>query len=369
MKLSFNRQAMLPVLSNVVSVVSTRSQKEIMQHVYCEVKDDALFITAADDSIELSSFVVIDPTLNTENGHFTLPAKKVLDICRMGLGEDIKLTIENQTTKLQCGRNRSTLQGLDPTMHPKMMFENSTLALELNAEELLKAISSVEFSMARNDARYFLNGMKFEFNAEEQKMLSVGTDGHRLALCEIKSENPISEANFILPANAVLKLKSLLKGEKGTVKISMNANTAKFELSHIQMITKLVDGRYPDYRRVLPRNTLHHYTINREAFKSVLQRVSIFSEDKFKGVRLTFENNEVKIATKSQTEDSEETLDVQVKAGGNLEIGLNISYVLDILNALQGEEILFEAVDSSSQVKITEVGNENNTYIVMPMRL
>lgn len=375
-EIQLNRNALTPILSQVANIIG-RSDKEIMQHIHCSVNGNSISFTAVNESMQMVATMALSNS--TPDCAFTLPAKRFLDMVRMGQNDEIKLIVDGNVVKIRCGRNNSTLASLDEKSYPVLPFEESETKMVLPAQVLLDAIQSTDFSMAKNDARYFLNGVKMEFNNEEKSLKTIATDGHRLAYRSIKVEKEFESLDIILPSTAINKLKSLLKAEKGDVEltISRGGNNIHFKFTDYSLYSKLVDGRFPDYRRVIPRVTNMEFLVEREEFKNMLQRIKVFSAQEFAAASFIFNGNEltVKSVNRQSADSSEETMAVELKtedSNGSIEIGLNLSYVLDIATHLTSDKLLFKVMDQSSPVMmIPEVQeeSEDTKYIVMPMRI
>lgn len=375
-EIQLDRNALTPILSQVANIIG-RSDKEIMQHIHCSVNGNAISFTAVNESMQMVATMALSNS--TPDCAFTLPAKRFLDMVRMGQNDEIKLTVDGNVVKIRCGRNNSTLASLDEKSYPVLPFEESETKMVLPAQVLLDAIQSTDFSMAKNDARYFLNGVKMEFNNEEKSLKTIATDGHRLAYRSIKVEKEFESLDIILPSTAISKLKSLLKAEKGDVEltISRGGNNIHFKFTDYSLYSKLVDGRFPDYRRVIPRVTNMEFLVEREEFKNMLQRIKVFSAQEFAAANFVFNGNEltVKSVNRQSADSSEETMTVELKtenSDGSIEIGLNLSYVLDIATHLTGDKLLFKIMDRTSPVMMipeSQEESEDTKYIVMPMRI
>lgn len=375
-EIQLDRNALTPILSQVANIIG-RSDKEIMQHIHCSVNGNSISFTAVNESMQMVATMALSNS--TPDCAFTLPAKRFLDMVRMGQNDEIKLIVDGNVVKIRCGRNNSTLASLDEKSYPVLPFEESETKMVLPAQVLLDAIQSTDFSMAKNDARYFLNGVKMEFNNEEKSLKTIATDGHRLAYRSIKVEKEFESLDIILPSTAISKLKSLLKAEKSDVEltISRGGNNIHFKFTDYSLYSKLVDGRFPDYRRVIPRVTNMEFLVEREEFKNMLQRIKVFSAQEFAAANFVFNGNEltVKSVNRQSADSSEETMTVELKtenSDGSIEIGLNLSYVLDIATHLTSDKLLFKVMDQSSPVMmIPEVQeeSEDTKYIVMPMRI
>lgn len=375
-EIQLDRNALTPILSQVANIIG-RSDKEIMQHIHCSVNGNSISFTAVNESMQMVATMALSNS--TPDCAFTLPAKRFLDMVRMGQNDEIKLIVDGNVVKIRCGRNNSTLASLDEKSYPVLPFEESETKMVLPAQVLLDAIQSTDFSMAKNDARYFLNGVKMEFNNEEKSLKTIATDGHRLAYRSIKVEKEFESLDIILPSTAISKLKSLLKAEKGDVEltISRGGNNIHFKFTDYSLYSKLVDGRFPDYRRVIPRVTNIEFLVEREEFKNMLQRIKVFSAQEFAAANFVFNGNEltVKSVNRQSADSSEETMTVELKtenSDGSIEIGLNLSYVLDIATHLTGDKLLFKIMDRTSPVMMipeSQEESEDTKYIVMPMRI
>lgn len=375
-EIQLDRNALTPILSQVANIIG-RSDKEIMQHIHCSVNGNSISFTAVNESMQMVATMALSNS--TPDCAFTLPAKRFLDMVRMGQNDEIKLIVDGNVVKIRCGRNNSTLASLDEKSYPVLPFEESETKMVLPAQVLLDAIQSTDFSMAKNDARYFLNGVKMEFNNEEKSLKTIATDGHRLAYRSIKVEKEFESLGIILPSTAISKLKSLLKAEKGDVDltISRGGNNIHFKFTDYSLYSKLVDGRFPDYRRVIPRVTNMEFLVEREEFKNMLQRIKVFSAQEFAAANFVFNGNEltVKSVNRQSADSSEETMTVELKtenSDGSIEIGLNLSYVLDIATHLTGDKLLFKIMDRTSPVMMipeSQEESEDTKYIVMPMRI
>lgn len=375
-EIQLDRNALTPILSQVANIIG-RSDKEIMQHIHCSVNGNSISFTAVNESMQMVATMALSNS--TPDCAFTLPAKRFLDMVRMGQNDEIKLIVDGNVVKIRCGRNNSTLASLDEKSYPVLPFEESETKMVLSAQVLLDAIQSTDFSMAKNDARYFLNGVKMEFDNEEKSLKTIATDGHRLAYRSIKVEKEFESLGIILPSTAISKLKSLLKSEKGDVELTIgrSGNNIHFKFTDYSLYSKLVDGRFPDYRRVIPRVTNMEFLVEREEFKNMLQRIKVFSAQEFAAANFVFNGNEltVKSVNRQSADSSEETMTVELKTednSGSIEIGLNLSYVLDIATHLTGDKLLFKIMDRTSPVMMipeSQEESEDTKYIVMPMRI
>lgn len=302
-----------------------------------------------------------------EAGAITVPARKFLDICR-GLpdGAEISFTLESDRVLVRSGRSRFSLSTLPASDYPNLDDWKSDVEFTLPQATLKRLIEATQFSMAHQDVRYYLNGMMFETEGEELR--TVATDGHRLAVCSMPVGQKLPPHDVIVPRKGVLELLRLLDNTND-VRLQIGSNNIRAHVGDFIFTSKLVDGRFPDYRRVLPKNPDKTLEANCDELKQAFSRAAILSNEKFRGVRLHLNENQLKItANNPEQEEAEEILDVRY-GGTDLEIGFNVSYVLDVLNALKCEEVRMLLTDSVSSVQLEDCDDVSAAYVVMPMRL
>ncbi len=367
MKFSLSRESLLKPLLLVSGAVERKSTLPILSNILFDVSENRLTLTATDLELEM---VASASVMNQgEDGKLTIPAKKLLDICK-SLPEDSELIFEtNDETVIICsGRSRYSLSTLPATDFPNIEEWKGDVEFRINKSDLLRLIESTHFSMANQDVRYYLNGMSIE--TEGQEIRSVATDGHRLAICKIADESlALPSRQVIVPRKGILEIIRLLDPVEEEIQVYLGSNHIRIIDNEYSFTSKLVDGRFPDYRRVLPRNGDKVLETNKDELKQVLSRASILSNEKFKGVRLNFNASELKItANNPEQEQAEEVIEVNFPYE-DLEIGFNVSYVLDVLNAIKDQEVKFTLADANSSVVIEGIGENEALYVVMPMRL
>jgi DNA polymerase-3 subunit beta len=367
MQFSISREAFLRPLQLVVSsVAGGRPALPIMGNILIEVKDNLLSLTGTDLEVELITQInLVQPS---QDGQITVPARKLLDICR-GLSEPCEITfqVKDDRVTVRSGRSRYLLSSLPAADFPNIESWQSLLEFTVAQAEFKKLIEFTQFAMASQDVRYYLNGMYFE--ASGQTLRSVATDGHRLASCSISLTGSIDEQSVIVPRKGVIELVKLLDNDQANVTIQIGQNNLRAIIDGFIFTTKLVDGRFPDYRRVIPRNGDKELLSNREALKQAFSRAAILSNEKFRGVRLTLSENLLQItANNPEREEAEEYLDVDYQSA-NLEIGFNVSYVLDVLNTLKSEQVKITFSSSDHSALIESVDSDDSLYVLMPMRL
>ena len=367
MKFSLNREALLKPLLLVSGAVERKSTLPILGNILFEVSGQSLTLTATDLELEMVSYAEVDN--QAEDGKLTIPARKLLDICK-SLPEQSIITFhtENEVIKISTGRSKYSLSTLPATDFPNIEEWKGDVEFKLLKSELLRLIESTHFSMANQDVRYYLNGMSIE--SENNEIRSVATDGHRLAICKIANDSlSLPARQVIVPRKGILEIIRLLDPVDDEIQVFLGSNHIRIIDTEFSFTSKLVDGRFPDYRRVLPRNGDKVLETDRDTLRQVLSRASILSNEKFKGVRLNFANGELLItANNPEQEQAEEVLEVNFPYG-ELEIGFNVNYILDVLNAVKDQVIKFTLSDANSSVVIEGGENSEALYVVMPMRL
>ncbi|WP_448212318.1 DNA polymerase III subunit beta [Colwellia sp. MEBiC06753] len=367
MKFSLNRESLLKPLLLVSGAVERKSTLPILSNILFDISEQSLTLTATDLELEMVAHAVIEN--HGENGKLTIPAKKLLDICK-SLPEDSMLTFETsgETIIISTGRSKYSLSTLPASDFPNIEEWQGDVEFKIRKNDLLRLIESTHFSMANQDVRYYLNGMSVE--TEGNEIRSVATDGHRLAICKISdSELNLPTRQVIVPRKGILEIIRLLDPVDEEVQVFLGSNHIRIIDSEFSFTSKLVDGRFPDYRRVLPRNGDKVLETDKELLRQVLSRASILSNEKFKGVRLNFTEGELKItANNPEQEQAEEVLEINFPYD-DLEIGFNVSYVLDVLNAVKDSAVKFTLADANSSVVIEGSEVSEAIYVVMPMRL
>ncbi|MGJ8692911.1 MAG: DNA polymerase III subunit beta [Thalassotalea sp.] len=367
MKFSLNRELLLKPLLLVSGAVERKSTLPILSNVLLEVSGQSLTLTATDLELEMVAYSEIEN--QGDDGKITIPARKLLDICKsLPDGSMLTFESENDTVKISTGRSKYSLSSLPATDFPNIEQWQGDVEFKLTKAELLRLIESTHFSMANQDVRYYLNGMSIE--TEGNEIRSVATDGHRLAICKISNEQlTLPARQVIVPRKGILEIIRLLDPVDEEIQIYLGSNHIRIIDQAFSFTSKLVDGRFPDYRRVLPRNGDKIFETSKEQLKQVLSRASILSNEKFKGVRLNFDPTELKItANNPEQEQAEEVIEINFPYEA-IEVGFNVSYVLDVLNAVKDEAVKFTLADANSSVVIEGASSSEALYVVMPMRL
>ena len=367
MQITISREQFLKPLMQVSGAIERKHTLPILSNVLLEIKDGVLAMTGTDLEIELvASSHLENPA---EDAKLTLPAKKLLDICKsLPDGSELTFSMQEHQVLLTSGKSRFSLTTLAAEDFPNLEQWDGEVEFKTTRLELRRLLESTHFSMANQDVRYYLNGMSFEVDNSEIK--TVATDGHRLAIAaQPLSESLNTQRQLIIPRKGVQEIMRLLPADDELITIQFGANHVRLIDGEFTFTSKLVDGRFPDYRRVLPRGGDKLVTANREWLRSAFQRVSILSNEKFRGVRLNLSTGLLKItANNPEQEQAEEVVEVGYQ-GDDLEIGFNVSYVLDVLNTLKTEDVQFTLSDSNSSALIEGVSQDDAMYVVMPMRL
>jgi len=364
MKIKLSRDALLKPLAQVGGVVERRQTLPILSNVLIKIENSELVITATDLEVELKTKTNIESDVEQE---FTLPARKLIDICKaLPADSDLQIDLKDERATLTSGRSRFTLSTLPAQDFPAIEASMSNEQFSIPSNVLKRLIEKTQFAMAQQDVRYYLNGMLLE--AKEGKIRTVATDGHRLALSEAGFDKSL-DIEVILPRKAVLELGRILTDSEENVQIEVSSNHVKIDIGNVSFTTKLIDGKYPDYRGVLPRSTDNKIEADREEMRHALQRASILSNEKYRGIRFKVSTNTLELlAHNPEQEEAEEEIAVEY-SGDDLTIGFNVGYLIDVLSVISAEKIHIELGDVNSSCLIYAAGNNESRYVVMPMRL
>jgi len=368
MKITTNRNDLLSALNQVIGVVERRQTLPILSNLLAEVQEAELKLTGTDLEIEMETSIEVQ---NLEPGKTTLPARKLFDLCR-GLPESasIELNVTGDRATLRSGRSRYTLACLSADDFSSLDTGELSQRIELPAAELLKLIQRTQFAMAQQDVRFYLNGMLLQLRPGTLNV--VTTDGHRLALARYEmgvEQSSDQSADLIIPRKAILELARLLGQVDGNVVLHFSQGQIRVQVDRLRLTSKLIDGRFPEYERVIPQHSDKHLVLDRERLRQALARCAIFANDKFKGVRLTLGNGTLTLQSNNpEHEEAEEVLDVDYQ-GEALEIGFNVIYLLDALTTMPGQSITLSLRNADSSGLMTTTEEPTLRYVVMPMRL
>ena len=365
MKLSAAREVLLKPLQAVIGVVERRQTMPILSNVLLVAKDGQLSVTATDLEVELVANVEVEVEAT---GEVTVPGRKLLDICRaLPESAEVAISLGGDRLNILSGRSKFSLTTLPASDFPTIEDINAGEAIDVAQGTLVELLEKTHFAMAQQDVRYYMNGLLIETGGKHLR--AVATDGHRLALCQVKTDGgKLPEQQVIVPRKGVLELQRLLSGE-GNVTVELGANHIRIQLDGNRFTSKLIDGRFPEYERVIPEETQNELKADRELLKAALQRTAILSNEKYRGIRLIIRANGVVLqAHNPEQEEAEEELEVAY-SGDDIEIGFNVNYLLDALGAITSDEVTISVVDGNSSCLLREPGNEDCKYVVMPMRL
>ncbi len=368
MKFAISRDALLKPLNLVAGVVERRQTLPILANVLLVLDGEWLSLTGTDLEVELVGRVRLEGG-GGQNGDITVPARKLVDICKsLPEGCEIEFTVEDGKLTVRSGRSRFTLSTLPARDFPNVEDSIGTHKVTLLQGQLRRLIDRTAFAMAQQDGRYYLNGMLWELQPGMLRV--VATDGHRLAMCSLDSEFPVEDnKQVILPRKGVLELSRLLQDDGEEVAIVIGDNHIRATTQAFTFTSKLVDGKFPDYERVLPRNADKIVLGGREDLRQAFTRTAILSNEKYRGVRLTLGEGVIDIvANNPEQEEAEEVVNVDYQGDG-LEIGFNVSYLLDVLGVLDSEQVKLSLADPGSSALLEEPENGDSLYVVMPMRL
>lgn len=368
MKISAQRESLLTPLQHVVGAVERRQTSPILGNVLIEAGDEGVVLTATDAEIEMQARCALHVE---EGGEITVPARKLLEIGRH-LPDSAQVDFEANGEKalFKSGRSRFTLATLPAAEFPKVEPLEGAQEVTLTASELHQCIRNTAFSMAQQDVRFYLNGMLLEIDAE--RLSCVATDGHRLAYAQCATTaNPSEPVRAIIPRKSVGELQRLLGTLDGdeSVRLLVTPQHLQVHAGDVRLTTKLIDGRFPDYNRVIPVDGNKELVIDCTTLRQSLTRASVLSNEKYRGVRMALANGTLTISSNNpEQEEAIDELEVDY-TGDSAEIGFNVTYLLDVLGAIDAVNARIRMKDGASSVLITPESTGDAKYVVMPMRL
>lgn len=366
MNLKIERDRLLKPLNQVSSVVERRQTLPILANVYLKQSAGALQLIGTDLEVEVMTRI---DGVEGSDGECTVTARKLLDICRaLPEGATVSLEVDGQRAIIRSGKSRFSLQTLPGGDFPKLETDEWQQSLTTTQLLLKGLLSRTAFAMAQQDVRYYLNGLLLELSG--QTLSAVATDGHRLAKSEIDVQSNAAEVRqAIVPRKAILELSRFLEDVEDEVVVQLNPNHIRAQLGVLVFTSKLIDGRFPDYEKVIPPKLSTHLVLDRGEFQEVLGRAAILTNDKFRGVRLSLGGDRIMVSA-NNPEQEEASDEMTIKyAGPELEIGFNVNYLIDALKALDTGEVELSLEDSNSSCTMNIPGDQKSRYLVMPMRL
>ncbi|MFV3384310.1 DNA polymerase III subunit beta [Pseudomonas sp. NY15364] len=367
MHFTIQREALLKPLQLVAGVVERRQTLPVLSNVLLVVEGQQLSLTGTDLEVELVGRVTLEDA--AEPGEITVPARKLMDICK-SLPSDamIDIRVDDQKLLVKAGRSRFTLSTLPANDFPTVEEGPGSLTFNLPQAKLRRLVERTSFAMAQQDVRYYLNGMLLE--VQSGLLRAVATDGHRLAMCSMEAAiQQEGKHQVIVPRKGILELARLLTEQDAEVAIVLGQHHIRANTGEFTFTSKLVDGKFPDYERVLPRGGDKLVLADRQGLREAFSRTAILSNEKYRGIRLTLASGLLKIqANNPEQEEAEEEIVVDYNGSG-LEIGFNVSYLLDVLGVMGTEQVRLILSDSNSSALLQEADNDDSAYVVMPMRL
>jgi DNA polymerase III subunit beta len=365
--LKATQDKVLSVLQSVAGIVERRHTLPILANVLIRKNGSSLQLTTSDLEIQIRTTAELDG----DNGSFTttVGARKLIDILRtMPTDQTVSLESSQNKLVLKGGKSRFTLQTLPAEDFPLVQEAASFGPVFSVPQKTLKdLLNQVSFAMAVHDIRYYLNGILFV--AEGKQLSLVATDGHRLAFANATLDVEVPRQEVILPRKTVLEMQRLLSDAEGAIEMQFASNQAKFSFGGMEFVTKLVEGKFPDYNRVIPKNHKNSVTLGRAPLLASLQRTAILTSEKFKGVRLNIEPGTLRVASNNaEQEEAVDELDIDY-GGDAIEIGFNVTYLIDALANMSQEMVKLELADANSSALFTIPENSTFKYVVMPMRI
>ncbi len=369
MRFTIQRELVVKPLQFVVGVVERRKTVPILANILTEVSDQYLTFTATDLEVQLKASINLNCSVIP--GKITIPGRKLFDICR-ALPEESLITCELDDGRviISCNQTKFTLLTLPAEEYPNIGEDIGILEFSIKQNELRLLLEKTQFSMANQDVRYFLNGLLLEVGRE--KISAVSADGHRMSLCAVSAPgiSPPELTQVIIPRKGITELYRLLEESDECVDIVITENHIKVTTSSVIFTSKLIDGRFPDYNNVIPRNGDKQIEVDCEQLKQVLTRASILTNEKYKGVCLQLRNGMLNVmANNPEQEEVEDCLMINEYDGADLDIGFNVNYIIDVLNTINCERVRLTFKDTQSSLLIEGCDEVDSVYVVMPMRL
>ena len=361
------RDTLLAPLQSVSGIVERRHTLPILSNVLLEKKGDRLTFLATDIEIQITT--AAEGSGGDGDGAVTAGARKLQDILRsLPDGAEVSLILEDKRLQVRSGRSRFSLQTLPADDFPRMtMTEGDTREFRISQRAFRQLLGKTQYSMATQDVRYYLNGLLLL--VEGRELCAVATDGHRLAYASVEIEADLPRQEMILPRKTVLELNRLLMDSDEPLGVTLASNQVRFSFGSVVLVSKVIDGKFPDYERVVPTTLRNHLMVGRMALVQAMNRAAILTNEKFRGVRVVLGDDSLKlIAANAEQEEAQEELEVQY-SGDAIDVGFNVGYLLDVLNYVHIDEIQWSFNDANSSSLITIPGNDRFKYVVMPMRI
>jgi DNA polymerase-3 subunit beta len=368
MKFSISREALLTPLQIISGVVERKQTMPVLSNILVVANEQGVALTGTNMEVEL--LCRISDVQVVENGEITIPAKKLSDICRsLTDSHDIEFKVEGDRVHLRAGKSHFVLSSLPAEHFPNTENEKNDYSLMVPQQELKKMLDATAFAMAQQDVRYYLNGMLFEIS--HKHLRTVATDGHRLALATFVTQTGVTEDNpkqIIIPRKGVLELSRLLNDDKD-VELVFSDSHLRSTIGSYTFTSKIIEGKFPDYNRVIPRGGDKFVIADRQDLKAVFMRAGILSHENIRGIRLNLSENQLEVsANNPEHEQAEDYIEVDY-SGDTLQIGFNVGYLIDVMNAIDDEKVKLTLSNPNSSALVEAVNDDTAIYVVMPMRL
>lgn len=361
------RDNILMPLQSVCGIVEKRHTLPILSNVLIEKSGDQLTLLATDIEIQIRTHTA--GAAGLEKSAITVGARKLQDILRsLPDSAEVSLELTDKRMQVRAGKSRFNLQTLPAEDYPRMaQTDSEQVRLKLTQKQFKRLIGLVQYAMAQQDIRYYLNGLLLVVTGNELRVVS--TDGHRLAYASEHLSESQTRTEVILPRKTIIELSRLLADNDDALEVRLSPNQAVFRFGDIELVSKLIDGKFPDYERVIPQNHNKVITISRTTLLQSLHRAAILTNEKFRGVRVVLAPGSLKIiSSNADQEEAQEELEIAYDAEA-LDIGFNVTYLLDVLNNVSSEHVEIRLADANSSALITLPGNDSFKYVVMPMRI
>lgn len=368
MKLIFKTKEILENIKSIIPTAEAKQTLPILGNVKVTIDDNSATFVASDLEVQVTSTISCQ---SDENGTFTTPAKKLLEICNaLSAYDEITLYYDGKKIEITAGKSKVSLQTLDASDYPDMVFDSESSSLKLSLDELSKLISKTSFAMAYQDARHFLNGL--HICTQDGLLVAVCTDGHRLAkyTSTMGSDSSIS---IIIPRKAIIEINRIISSfsdkSKQLTEISVSNNMIMFTIGDFILISKLIEGTYPNFNKVIPEKTESIIKLNKLVFKNSLNIISKVVNQQYKGVKLTPSSNSLHlISSNTESEIGEDVIDASYN-GNEISIGFNISYLQDVIEVIEGDFVNICINDQNSGCIILDENTNESIFVIMPMRV
>lgn len=366
MHIRFQREELIKPLGFVAGVVERRQTLPILSYLLFKAQGGKVLMTGTDLEVEVT--VSVDAKIE-DGGEIMLPARKLLDICRALPGDAaLDLRADGNKAQIRAGRSRFSLMTMPVSDFPAIQTAEWDVTLRLPQQDLKQLLQETHFCMAQQDVRYYLNGVLLETSGKQLR--AVATDGHRMAVSELSLESDLGQTRqVILPRKGVHELIRMLEDNDQPVEVQVSSNHLRVRAPGLVFTSKLIDGRYPDYSKVMPGKQAIHLKLPREGLRETLARVAILSNEKYRGVRITLSEKLLRISTNNpEQEEAQEEIAIDFVDKG-FEVGFNVNYLIECLGSLRSDEVVLGLNDPNSSCLIQSPGQASPQYVVMPMRL